>query len=108
MIVDLPENSDHALYAGSLDASLGYSLGEHSLWVIVSESSAVLWWVNAQLADNFTLDDESATRFDDIRLIVDNALLQVEATTVRERHFMEAAASKSIIFRTTWSCSWRK
>src|SRR5579884_1319371 len=53
-----------------------------------SESKAVLWWVKAQLADNFALDDESATRFDDISLIVDNALLQVEAATASERHFM--------------------
>jgi pyrimidine deaminase RibD-like protein len=60
-----------------------------------SESRAVLWWVNAPLADNFALDDESATRFDDINLIVDNALLQVEAATASERRFMELAIEEA-------------
>jgi nucleoside phosphorylase len=39
----------------------------------------VLWWVGEQLADNFARDNESANRFSEVRLIVDNAILQAEA-----------------------------
>jgi hypothetical protein len=38
----------------------------------------VLWWVEQQLADNFSRDNESASRYSEVRLIVDNALLQAE------------------------------
>ncbi|MCI0376966.1 MAG: bifunctional diaminohydroxyphosphoribosylaminopyrimidine deaminase/5-amino-6-(5-phosphoribosylamino)uracil reductase RibD [Gemmataceae bacterium] len=60
-----------------------------------SESKAVLWWFKSQLADNFVLDDESATRFDDISLIVDNALLQVETSPASERRFMGLAIEEA-------------
>src|SRR4051812_30732499 len=42
-----------------------------------SGSGAILWWVEGQLADEFARDNESAAKYDDIRQIVDNALLQV-------------------------------
>src|SRR5262249_53146923 len=42
------------------------------------DSSAVLWWVNGQLSDDFSRDDETARAYHRIRHIVDNALLQVE------------------------------
>src|SRR4051794_17922109 len=35
-----------------------------------SGSALILWWVNAQSADDFTRDNESARRFDDVRLMV--------------------------------------
>src|SRR5262245_20883584 len=41
-----------------------------------SDSMAVLWWVDSQLADDFSRDNESAGRFDEVRLILDNALIQ--------------------------------
>jgi hypothetical protein len=43
-----------------------------------SDSSIVLWWVNGQLSDDFSRDDETARAFHRVRHIVDNALLQVE------------------------------
>jgi pyrimidine deaminase RibD-like protein len=64
-----------------------------------SQSETILWWVGEQLADDFTRDNESAVRFSEIRLFVDNALLQVEAASSRERRFMELAievARKSV------------
>jgi pyrimidine deaminase RibD-like protein len=60
-----------------------------------SGSGAILWWVEGQLADDFTRDNESATKYDDIRQIVENALLQVEAATASERHFMELAIAEA-------------
>ena len=53
---------------------------------VVPESRAILWWIQLQLTDDVALDNQSAARFNDVRLIVDNALLQVEATTTRSRH----------------------
>jgi hypothetical protein len=49
----------------------------------------VLWWVQSQLADHYALDDASAARFSEVRLIVDNALLQVEAAGEGERGSVE-------------------
>ena len=43
-----------------------------------SDSSDVLLWVNGQLSDDFSRDDETARAFQRIRHIVDNALLQIE------------------------------
>jgi hypothetical protein len=43
-----------------------------------SDSSDILWWVNGQLSDDFSRDNETARAFYRIRHIVDNALLQVE------------------------------
>jgi pyrimidine deaminase RibD-like protein len=60
-----------------------------------SGSGAILWWVEGQLADEFARDNESATKYDDIRQIVDNALLQVEAATASERYFMELAIAEA-------------
>src|SRR5262245_27840271 len=50
-----------------------------------SDSSAVLWWVNGQLSDDFSRDDETARAFDRIRHIVDNALLQAEVLGREQR-----------------------
>jgi nucleoside phosphorylase len=44
-----------------------------------SESKAVLWWVEEQLAESFSRDNASANAFHQIRLIVRNALLQVDS-----------------------------
>src|SRR6266540_7294065 len=41
-----------------------------------SDSSDVLWWVNGQLSDDLSRDDETARAFHRIRHIVDSALLQ--------------------------------
>jgi pyrimidine deaminase RibD-like protein len=60
-----------------------------------SGSLLILWWIDAQLADNFARDNESAQRFDDVRLMVDNALLQVEAATGNDRRFMEMAVQEA-------------
>ena len=60
-----------------------------------SGSGAVLWWVESQLAESFRRDNESAAKFNDIRLIVDNALLQAEAATAVERYFMELAIAEA-------------
>jgi hypothetical protein len=51
-----------------------------------SGSGAILWWVDSQLAERFARDNESAVKFDDIRLIVENALLQAEVATGGERY----------------------
>jgi hypothetical protein len=60
-----------------------------------SESGTVLWWVQSQLADDFTSDNESAVRFSDVRLIVDNALLQLEAAHGAELSFMKRAIEEA-------------
>jgi pyrimidine deaminase RibD-like protein len=60
-----------------------------------SESKAILWWTKSQLASSFSGDNQSADRFYDIRLIVDNALLQVEVPTDRERRFLELAIEEA-------------
>ncbi|MBI3409068.1 MAG: hypothetical protein HY040_12030 [Planctomycetes bacterium] len=60
-----------------------------------SGSGAILWWVEGQLADEFERDNESAAKYDDIRQIVDNALLQVEAATASERYLMELAIAEA-------------
>jgi pyrimidine deaminase RibD-like protein len=64
-----------------------------------SQSETILWWIGEQLADDFTRDNESAVRFSEIRLFVDNGLLQAEAAGNNERGFMELAievARKSV------------
>jgi pyrimidine deaminase RibD-like protein len=64
-----------------------------------SQSETVLWWVGEQLADDFTRDNESAQRYHEVRLFVDNALLQAEAVSDMDRRFMELAieeAGKSV------------
>ncbi|OAI48383.1 hypothetical protein AYO44_07045 [Planctomycetaceae bacterium SCGC AG-212-F19] len=60
-----------------------------------SESGSVLWWVQSQLADDYSRDNDSAARFADVRLIVDNPLLQVEATTGAELSFMRMAIEEA-------------
>jgi pyrimidine deaminase RibD-like protein len=47
------------------------------------------------LADDYSLDNESAHRFPEVRLIVDNALLQEEAASNNERRFMELAIEEA-------------
>src|SRR5207253_3889777 len=54
-----------------------------------------LWWVQLQLADNHSLDNESAASFYRVRLVVDNALLHEEATSKNERTFMEMAIEEA-------------
>src|SRR5262249_33652630 len=60
-----------------------------------SESKAILWWAESQLAESFSRDNESAVRFDDIRLIVDNALLQAETAIGKELTFMKLAIEQA-------------
>lgn len=44
-----------------------------------SDSELVLWWVQSQLADSFSRDNESAAKFFRVQLIIDNAILRREA-----------------------------
>jgi pyrimidine deaminase RibD-like protein len=60
-----------------------------------SGSALVLWWVESQLADNHFLDTESASRFAELRLVIDNALVQPEASDKSERQFMEMAINEA-------------
>jgi nucleoside phosphorylase len=61
-----------------------------------SDSSEVLWWVNGQLSDDFSRDDETARAFRRIHHIVDNALLQVEG---RQTTGSDMSASNNILIK---------
>jgi len=60
-----------------------------------SESQIVLWWVESQLADDYDRDNESAAHHSAVRLIVDNALVQVEVADINESTLMEKAIAEA-------------
>lgn len=60
-----------------------------------AQSETILWWVEEQLADEFKRDNDSAIRFSEIRLFVDNSLLKVESAGGNDREFMELAIDEA-------------